>query len=636
MRSQMALYRTLTHNKNVFFAYNRFRKQIFSQLTPKDSDAILYLLPWLLSVNHSLIPGYIEPIKHNFHVFNIETEKDIRKREPIFKNTFNIRGNAPILKLAGTDLLIEGIYTIGSVGTISQTPSSDCDLWICINKAEYDDTAYEQLQKKVNLIQSWLDANLKIPVHFFLCNLEDIRRCDFGGVDYESCGSTQKKVLKEEFYRTSILIAGKVPLWWVAYDPEQPLNYNEVVQECQSAPSVYYDFIDMGNLDFIDKEESFGAALWQLNKSLTRPLKSILKILLLKMFLESPGEDLLCHRYRRQILNQPGRSYSFVDPSVFTLTAVVDHCQAMDPDTFKFIVKCFYLRYEVQLYSRRQAIKEETTLELFKKYALDRKTIYELNQFSTWEYSRQIEFGKTLFMLLVRIYKDISHIAHHVEGNVAPQDLTLLGRKLSSSLKKKPGKIPILPKPLDRLNLPSLTIRFNDGIWQIFPGNESSAIISEKSDLVYCIAYLVWNGLYFPGLLRMLPNRTPVTMPEIIHLSGIILKVFGVYDISSIEFQNFLQPERTEKMLIVINFAQDPDVETISTLHVLTVNNWGEFYIYRFRRPEKFISYLENISKNTYHIIKYYHNPKHSRHGDKILEKTKHLVSQYLGVKSSE
>jgi len=275
-------------------------------------------------------------------------------------------------------------------------------------------------------------------------------------------------------------------------------------------------------------------------------------------------------------------------------------------------------------------------LELFKKYALDRKTIYELNQFSTWEYSRQIEFGKTLFMLLVRIYKDISHIAHHVEGNVAPQDLTLLGRKLSSSLKKKPGKIPILPKPLDRLNLPSLTIRFNDGIWQIFPGNESSAIISEKSDLVYCIAYLVWNGLYFPGLLRMLPNRTPVTMPEIIHLSGIILKVFGVYDISSIEFQNFLQPERTEKMLIVINFAQDPDVETISTLHVLTVNNWGEFYIYRFRRPEKFISYLENISKNTYHIIKYYHNPKHSRHGDKILEKTKHLVSQYLGVKSSE
>ena len=40
---------------------------------------------------------------------------------------------------------------------------------------------------------------------------------DFGGSeeDVDSSGSAQGKLLKEEFYRTAVFIAGHVPLWWV-------------------------------------------------------------------------------------------------------------------------------------------------------------------------------------------------------------------------------------------------------------------------------------------------------------------------------------------------------------------------------------------------------------------------------------
>jgi len=626
----VALYRIITSNKNIFLEYNRFRKKTFSQLAPKDSESILYLLPWMISVNHESVPGYMDSIKHNFRVFNIETDHEIRKKEPIFKKYFNIQSTAPILTMTSNDLLIEGIYTIGSAGTISQTPSSDCDIWICINKADYDSASYAQFLKKVLRIQNWMDDNLKMPVHFFVSDIEDIRRCNFGDVDCESCGSTQKKVLKEEFYRTTILIAGKVPLWWTSYDTQSPLTYGDVVQEFQSSPSVYYDLIDMGDLDFIDKEESFGAALWQLNKSLTHPLKSIIKMLLLKMFLESPDGDLLCHRFRSRILSQDRKPYDFVDPSIFTLIAVLDHTRNLDRDTYNLIMQCFYLRYEVKLYSRRITLREEKTLPLFKTYDLDRKTIYDLNRFNDWSYSAQVQFGKTIFMLLVQIYKDISDLARNVAGDVAPQDLTILGRKLSSSLKKKPNKVPILPRPLDTHNLPSLTVRFCEGIWQIFPGNESSTIICEKSDLVYCLAYLVWNGLYFPELLRMIPNRTFTTMPEMITLSKKIKKAFGTYDVSSIDFQNFLQPERTEKMLLVSNFAEDPDTPSLVSLRILTLNNWGELYIHSFPRPGRVISFLENLSNKPYDIEKFYYSPRNSRHGDKILEETKRLVASYL------
>jgi len=632
----MALSRILTQNKNIFLEYNRFRKRIFSQLAPKDSEIILYQLPWMLSVNSTSIPGYVEHIKHNFRVFNIEREKEILKREMLFKKYFHIRNDDPILKLTDKYLPIEGIYTIGSIGTISQTSHSDCDIWICIDKVQYDDTDYAQLMRKINLIKDWMNDRLKIPVYFFLCNLEDIRRCNFGGVDYESCGSTQKKVLKEEFYRTAILIAGKIPLWWVSYDPQEPLNYDDAVQECQTSPSVYHDYVDLGNLDFIDKEESFGAALWQFNKSLTHPLKSILKMLLLKMFLESPKEELLCHRFRRLILNQPRKPYSFVDPSVFTLTAVLDHYQEMEAQTFIFIIKCFYLRYKIKLFSKTMTIKEETAFELFRRYKLDRKTIYELNQFSTWDYFSQIQFGNLIVMLLVDIYKDIAHIARDVTGDVAPQDLTLLGRKLSASLKKKSNKIPVLNKPLDTLNLPSLTVRFNEGMWQVFPENDPGRIIVEKKDLVYCLAYLAWNDLYFPGQLRMLPNKTSATMQEIINLIRKIREFFGTYDISSIDFQNFLQHEHMERLLFVINFAGNQNADTIQSLSVISLNNWGELFVNRFISPEKFHSYLENISQSPYYMEKNFHVQRNALHYEKILEKTMRLVSQYVVINRSD
>lgn len=627
---RMALSRILIQNKSIFLEYNRFRKRLFSELAPKDSEIILYLLPWMLSVNDVSIPGYVDHIKQNFRVFNIETEKDILKRERLFKKTFHIQNDLTVLKPAEKSLPVEGIYTIGSVGTISQTSSSDCDLWICIDKTLYDEEAFDLLTLKIDRIKDWMDSRLKMPVCFFLCDVEDIRACRFGGVDCESCGSTQKKVLKEEFYRTAILTAGKIPLWWVAWDRRQTLCYDDAVREWQSAPSVYYDLIDLGNLDFIDKRESFGAALWQFNKSLTHPLKSILKMLLLKMFLESPKEELLCHRFRRLILDQPRKPHSFVDPGAFTLTAVLDFYQNMDPQTLQFILKCFYLRYKVKLFSRTMTVKEETALELFRRYGLDRETIYELNRFSSWTYSSQIRFGEFIVLLLVDIYKDIAHIARDVTGDVAAQDLTILGQKLSASLKKKPHKIPVLSKPLETLKMPSLTLRFCENRWQVFPDNDDGAMIVEKRDLVYCLAYLAWNDLYFPGQLRMLPNPTSAAMQEIINLLQKIREVFGVYDVSSIDFQNFLQPEHTEKLLIIINFAAPPHADVIHTLSVIRLNNWGELFVNRFTLQERFISFLENIAESSYNTVEFFHVQKNAPHSGKLLAKARRLVSKYF------
>ncbi len=58
----------LERNKKIYLEYNNFRKRFFIELAPKDSEKILYLLPWLLSVNHSSCPGYVADLKQPFKV----------------------------------------------------------------------------------------------------------------------------------------------------------------------------------------------------------------------------------------------------------------------------------------------------------------------------------------------------------------------------------------------------------------------------------------------------------------------------------------------------------------------------------------------------------------------------------------
>ncbi|MDI6727027.1 MAG: hypothetical protein QMD32_08660 [Smithellaceae bacterium] len=62
-------------NRKTFLAYNEFRKDIFSRLAPRESEVILYLLPWLLSINHPAFPGYVKNLAHPVQVKNINNEK---------------------------------------------------------------------------------------------------------------------------------------------------------------------------------------------------------------------------------------------------------------------------------------------------------------------------------------------------------------------------------------------------------------------------------------------------------------------------------------------------------------------------------------------------------------------------------
>ena len=614
-------------NKRVYLAYNDFRKNIFSELAPKDADAILYLLPWMLSVNHPSVPGYVSQLKKTIMVHGLAANRGIMSREPSFKQRFGIKSPETVLKPSPHAALIQGIYTIGSAGTISQTGYSDCDTWICIEKDDFDHRSREHLSQKINLIKDWLDANLKMPVYFFICNVEDIREACFGDVDDESCGSAQRNVLKEEFYRTTITISGKIPLWWLCFDPATEVDYSLFAAEYDRGVFEDYDCIDLGPLNAVDSDEYFGAALWQFNKALTHPLKSVIKMLLLEMFMAAPKGAMLCHQFRATILSQ-GMEPVFYDPSMFTLKSVLEYKKEANPDMFAFIKHCCYLRYEIKFYSKKQTIKEKLAKEVFDDFPLSNEDAYRLNGFAEWPLAEQLEFGDMVFQLLMTIFRELKDQQPDTMAMITRRDMTIIARKIAACLEKKHNKVSVVNKPIGNLNLPRLTFMVEKKSWRVMPAVDMAMPLVTCAEIANCIAYLVWNDIYRDLDVRMAPNTTPMTLQEIHNLAKRIKEIFGVFDITRVDFENFLESEKVTKMLVIISFEGSSHLKDMNDFNVLYCNHWGEMFFHRFNSPEKFQAFIQSGGKKFLRTEMFYYIQRNSLYYEKIIERTKKIVSQ--------
>jgi adenylate cyclase, class 1 len=615
----------IRQNRRQYHAYNTFRKKIFAELSPRESQMVLYMLPWLLSINHPDCPGYIPGSQKILRVFGVDNIPEIKEKETGFKRLFNVTQRGTLLKPPAEYYRIEGLYTIGSIGTVSQTSHSDCDMWVVYDKTHYDEAGWIQLNQKLNLIKDWLDMNVRMPIFFFISDVTDIRNNNFGSVDSESCGSAQRNVLKEEFYRTTIVICGKLPLWWICFDENEFLDYHAVGDMIENHRYGFHDMvIDFGNLEKIDKDEYFGAALWQFHKSLTRPLKSIIKMVLLKRLLEASDDELICHQFRRAVLTNA--SDLFPDPSIFTIVSLLDYFVADEEKIQTFLKECFYLRCEIRPYEKRPTIKKQLTGELFKSYPLDIKTRIRLSNFNSWEFTDQIELGNSLFELLLKIYRDIFTSFSGVQGQIDEDDLTILGRIIATCYRQKEGKVPFIQKPTGILNIHSLIISLENGTWYVYPNSDKTRILVSSPDVLYVVAFLVHNDLFESHRVSMEPNPSSVTLQEINNLGRKMRDCLGICDISGIDHAMFLKDEHMVKLLLVVSFEKSPWEKDINDFGVIYKNSWGELFVNRFKSPRKLESFLKKAALDKWFVETGYYVQRNSTYYEKIIERLKKII----------
>lgn len=99
---------------------------------------------------------------------------------------------------------------------------------------------------------------------FFLVDAGQFVRGENTPISKESSGETQHYLLLEEFYRTSIYVAGRTPVWWLV-PPDQERHYGQYVQHLLENRFVAEaEVLDFGDLNHMPTARFVSATLWHI------------------------------------------------------------------------------------------------------------------------------------------------------------------------------------------------------------------------------------------------------------------------------------------------------------------------------------------------------------------------------------
>jgi adenylate cyclase class 1 len=457
-----------------FPAVNRDRlNRVAAALSARQAD-FLDLLPLLFHVNHPQLPGYVAR----------ETPYGIADYSPTQAALRAVRRLCRPLDIERRSpprLAIRGLYLMGSPGTIAYSRDSDLDMWL-VHDPTLAAEAVAELVEKATRIEAFA-ADLGLEVHFFVLDAERFRRGQTLSLSAESSGSSQHYVLLDEFYRSSVLLAGLPPLWWrvpTCYDTDYDAFTTEGTRRRVFDAR---DFIDFGGLPRIPAEEFFGAAVWQLYKSIDSPYKSVLKLLLMETYAaEYPETTLLCARYKAAI--ERGESdLDALDPYIMMYTKVEEHLMARnDAARLDVMRRCFYLKANLRVSEfdpRRDDDWRAAALHgMVEAWGWSQGRTVMLDQRDRWSLAVAVVERQDLTATLRSSYAFLSRFArnHATDLKITERDLHVLGRKLYAAFEKKQAKIEVITRGIcthpEESNLSLHETRLGDDtpVWLLFSG----------------------------------------------------------------------------------------------------------------------------------------------------------------------
>lgn len=481
-----------------FTAINHERlRRIRECLTPRQQD-FMDLLPLLFHTNHPLLPGYVSQ-GTPFGVNDFTPPRQTLAAAHRLARSFSYQHRA-VLKLD-----IMGLYLMGSSGTIAYSHKSDFDIWLC-HRPDLAAAAAAELREKASRVEHWA-AELGLDVHFFVFDPDSFREGRQNDLSEESSGSSQHYLLLDEFYRSAVVIAGLQPIWWHV-PPEEEANYREYVDELVRRRFVgHHDFIDFGGLGQVPAEEFFGAAVWQLYKSINSPYKSVLKLLLIEAYAdEYPDIELLALRYKKAVYAGE-TNLENLDPYIQMYNKVEEYLMVRnDPARLQLIRRCFYLKVHEKLSapSRGPSSWRREALELFvQKWGWEASQLWLLDTQENWKLPTVLDERRELVSALTQSYRSLSDFARRNAGNahITQTDLHVLGRKLYAAFERKAGKIEIVnrgicPELVEKRASLHL-VRGADQVlsWMLFADNVSPDAIGDYTPLkraAHVTAILAW------------------------------------------------------------------------------------------------------------------------------------------------
>ncbi len=595
----------------------------------------LDLLPLLFHVNHPMLPGYVShQTPAGLSDYNPD-RADIGRAQRVARS-FTWR-RQPTLERE-----IQALFLMGSCGTVGQTDRSDIDIWVC-HGPELDAERLALLQQKAEAISAWA-STLGLQAHCFLMEGQKFRRGERAALSGEDCGSSQHYLLLDEFYRTGLLLAGQVPIWWLVPPDEEP-HYNYYTETLRRKRFVRPgETLDFGSVAQIPAGEFIGAGIWQLYKAIDSPYKSALKLLLTEVYASQyPAVEPLSTCYKR-LIHRDQLDIDELDPYVMVYRQLERYLlQRQEHMRLELVRRCFYFKVGKAL-SRgpggRSKSWQRLLLErLVAEWNWPSEQLAHLDARHRWKAAQVMAEQKAMVRELTHSYRFLVDFARRSQTTALmnSQEMATLGRKLFTAFERKAGKV-------EWVN-PGIAPDLSEEVLSFYPVREAGpardagrgwAVTSEsppprdlrqatplkrERDLV---ALLVWchvNGLLTTNTrLQIAEGSHGVSEFELGHIARALRQSLPVLGsgLHGDDQERFTQANRIVTLQLFINVGMNPleqlhnrGVERLSSqtdslvysgmrenlvlaIDQVQVNSWGDISTRHFRGENALLDCLQD------------------------------------------
>ncbi len=503
---------------------------------------------------------------------------------------------------------ILGLFTIGSVGSVAQTENSDIDYWVCIREADLAPGHRRLLENKLTHLEKMAITHFHTQVTFFIVDIDRVRANDFGDSTMESSGSAQAGILKEEFYRTMIYIAGKLPLWAVLPTSVSQRYYAAVARRL-SVPGQQCRYLDLGDIHDISYGEYFGASVWQMFKWIKSPFKSILKMALLeKYFWQSSKSLLLCNQYKLEWMNTGSRlRLAQNDSYYFLVKHLIRFYEAQkDAHSVNLLLTCFFLKLGIpdkeELEQTPFGMRRVLLLKCLSTWGWEMKKAREVGRIDTWPYKSILRLSRALEAYILEKYNRVTAAGREkgiLETMISQEDRTVLEHKVKIEFSREPMKVQKVllvsrgDSHFSRLYLKCMKQTLPSGRWALInqSRNQADEVIFQADTIEEIGAFLVVNGLFSSQTwIRLLSSPFPVTEDEVNSLFNNLLEFFAPRLKTPVPFNQLLAYPEKKAVFASVNFYATRNDRTLTHYTALYINGWNEIFCRSGYAPKGFIS----------------------------------------------
>ncbi|MFQ5659512.1 MAG: class I adenylate cyclase [Gammaproteobacteria bacterium] len=619
-----------SHLRNVrdkFLKINRGRIRRTQECLSYNQRDFLEILPLLFHINHPDLPGYITQ----------STPAGLSHYSPSHGALMAVAKLFPgfdMKRRARHQMDIHALFCMGSSGTIAYTTKSDFDIWL-IHSSGLSTEGLEELNEKARLIEEW-SKGLRLEVHFFVFDDLTFKQGQHDNLSSESSGSAQHYLLLDEFYRSGLLIAGRLPVWWLV-PPEQEHDYQAYVTALIDNHLIDEDdVVDFGDVAGIPADEFFGAAVWQLYKGIDSPYKSVLKLLLMEVYArEHPDIDLLSMQYKKAVYNN-ATDFVYLDPYIMMYKKIEEYLMGrFEKERLDLFRKCFYFKINLRISQRpKQANinwRRELLSEMVLDWGWDRKNLAIMDAKESWRINNVIEERHALIKAFTQSYQFLSDFARkHTEvSRVSQSELNVLGRKLYAAFERKAGKVEIINRGIapDLLE-PEITVyqtKHNNGQdrWLLYSGlidqNGASKIkpLKRAESVIELLAWGFFNRIIgVTTAISLHSYNRKLSNKEIKDILAAMEELFPGGKIRKASLNDLNHPARINTACLFINVGvrQKQGTERqghhlassridalsyggfhenlVKTFDLIVASSWEEILIYRFTGKDSLMQCL--------------------------------------------